>query len=79
MPKLSSRPAAQAPLGVVEAPAPAALVAAPERPVHSPADHMVFQNADGTRSRVCICICDRCWPPDAGKNPGPCPDWNDEV
>ncbi|AWY07290.1 hypothetical protein SEA_HENOCCUS_52 [Streptomyces phage Henoccus] len=67
---------------VAEAPAPAA----PARPVletvpkheHDPADHMVFLNADGTRSRICICVCDRCWPPGVGKFPGPCPDWNDE-
>jgi len=45
---------------------------------HNPADHIAFHNADGTVSHICICVCDRCWPPDAGKNPGPCPDWNDE-
>ena len=49
--------------------------AAPARP-HVSADHMAFQNADGTVSRVCICACDRCWPPGSA-SPGPCPDWND--
>lgn len=66
---------------VAEAPAPAAPVAAPQRPVervHDPADHLSFRNADGTVSRICICVCDTCWPPTAGKHPGPCPDWNDE-
>lgn len=81
MPRIRDvRPAAR-PLEVAEAPAPAA----PARPVtvrvereHVAADHLVFLNADGTRSRICICVCDRCWPPAAGKHPGPCPDWNDE-
>ncbi|QFG07944.1 hypothetical protein SEA_INTOLERANT_49 [Streptomyces phage Intolerant] len=50
----------------------------PEPRLHDPADHLSFRNADGTVSRICICACDRCWPPDAGKHPGPCPDWNDE-
>ncbi|AWY07535.1 hypothetical protein SEA_LAZERLEMON_52 [Streptomyces phage LazerLemon] len=49
----------------------------PVRP-HVPADHMTFRNADGSLSHICICVCDRCWPPTAGKHPGPCPDWNDE-
>lgn len=73
MPKLGQKP-----VTAVAAPA-----APPERaPVHegfphAPADHISFLNADGTRSRICICPCDRCWPPRVG-NPGPCPDWNDE-
>jgi hypothetical protein len=82
MPKLSRPTAARAPLGVVRAQAPAAPVAVPEtvpQHEHDPADHMVFRNADGTTSRICICVCDRCWPPGVGKFPGPCPDWNDEV
>jgi hypothetical protein len=39
---------------------------------HVDADHLVFLNADGTRSRICICCCDDCWPSEAGKNPPPC-------
>lgn len=66
-------PAVAAPLEVAEAPAPAA-PAAPARP-HEPADHMIFINADGTRSRICICVCDACWPPGV-KHPEPCPDWS---
>ncbi|AXH49440.1 hypothetical protein SEA_CROSBY_52 [Streptomyces phage Crosby] len=81
MPRIRDvRPAAR-PLEVAEAPAPAAParpVQAPARRPHDPADHMAFRNADGTVSRICICACDTCWPPDAGKTPGPCPDWNDE-
>ncbi len=56
----------------VTAPAPPAV---PERP-HAAEDHISFRNADGTLSRVCICVCDRCWPPGV-KHPGQCPDWND--
>ncbi|AWY07370.1 hypothetical protein SEA_ARACELI_51 [Streptomyces phage Araceli] len=62
----------------------AAPAAAPARPArlwtphpHVPADHLSFRNADGTVSRICLCTCDRCWPPDT-PHPGPCPDWNDE-
>jgi hypothetical protein len=46
---------------------------------HSPADHISFLNADGTRSRICICVCDRCWPVQEDGLPGPCPDWNEDV
>lgn len=60
--------------------APAAVTVAGEPPVarlvfaHAPEDHISFLNADGTRSRICICVCVACWPKDGR----PCPDWNDE-
>lgn len=44
-----------------------------DRP-HVQADHVSFLNADGTRSRVCICTCLECWPAD-GRH---CLDWNDD-
>ncbi|AYD86797.1 hypothetical protein SEA_MICRODON_50 [Streptomyces phage Microdon] len=77
MPRLN---AVRRPLEVAEAPAPAAPAAPAPRPSrpHEAADHISFRNADGTVSRICICVCDTCWPPTAGKHPGPCPDWNDE-
>ncbi|UTN93057.1 hypothetical protein SEA_MARKY_54 [Streptomyces phage Marky] len=53
-----------------EKPAPA-----PIRHPHDPADHISFINADGTRSRICICVCDDCWPP-GQKTPEACPDWS---
>jgi hypothetical protein len=55
----------------------APVTAAPAAPAprrvfaHDPADHISFVNADGTRSRICICPCDACWPPDGTE----CPDW----
>lgn len=42
---------------------------------HAAADHMSFLNADGSRSRICICTCSRCWPDDGR----PCPDWTDDA
>lgn len=63
----------------IEVPAPSrapALVPYLPHP-HSPADHLAFRNADGSTSRVCICVCARCWPPEFPQNPPPCPDWND--
>jgi hypothetical protein len=72
MPKIGTRAAVTAP--VVAAPA---YVHAPApRPEHDPADHIVFTNADGTRSRICICACDDCWPPAAGKSPAPVCEWS---
>jgi hypothetical protein len=41
---------------------------------HRPADHLSFLNADGSRSRICICPCDTCWASDGAE----CPDWNDK-
>lgn len=66
----AAAPVAAAP--AVAAPAPAPLR---EPFQHAGEDHIVFANADGTRSRICICVCDDCWPPAAGKNPPPC-DWS---
>jgi hypothetical protein len=58
--RLASGPVA--PVSPAPAPAP--------RYEHEPADHIAFTNADGTRSVVCICCCDTCWPPEGGQ----CPD-----
>jgi hypothetical protein len=41
---------------------------------HIPENHLSFQNADGTRSRICLCLCSNCWPVDG--TDGPCPVWN---
>lgn len=85
MPKLGSRPRPVAPSRALEtavaAPAaPPVPVAPPVREgrAHAPEDHMTFLNADGSKSRICICCCDDCWPPDAGKNPPPCT-WTEDV
>lgn len=45
---------------------------------HVKGDHMGWTEPDGTVTRVCVCVCDRCWTPGVAE-PGPCPDWNNDT